>query len=101
LDNKVTVGSTVITYSEAAFPITGTLNLVDYSVNIPTVQAGDAWAGKHIGIELESTLPIEIAVFGSWDFDNVRLTAVPEPTSMALLGIGFGGMFLARSRRQN
>ena len=101
LDNKVTVGSTIITYSEAAFPTTGTLNLVDYSVNIPTVQVGDAWAGKHIGIELESTLPIEMAVFGSWDFDNVRLTAVPEPTSMALLGLGFGGMFLAHSRRRS
>ncbi len=100
LDNKVTVGSTIVTYSSTAFPITPNLNLIDYQVNVPTVQAGDAWAGKHIGIQLESTIPIALTSGGNWDFDNVRLTAVPEPAAMALLGFGFGGLLLAYSRRR-
>lgn len=101
LSTKIKVGSTVVSYSAAAFPLTPTLNLIDYQVNVPTVTAGDAWAGKHIGIQLESTIPIEMTSFGNWDFDNVRLTAVPEPTAVVLLGLGLGGLLLARSRRQH
>lgn len=98
-NNKVTVGSTTITYSAAAFPTSGPLALVDYSVTIPTVQATDAWAGKHIGIQLESTTPLELTTGGNWDFDNVRLTAVPEPTSAALLGLGAMTWLARRARR--
>jgi hypothetical protein len=98
--DKVTVGSTVVTYSPAAFPITPNLDFVDYQVSVPTVLAGDAWAGQHIGIQLESTIPIELTTGGNWDFDNVRLTAVPEPASLTLLGLGLGGLLLARSRRR-
>lgn len=100
LDNKVTVGSTTVTYSAAAFPVTPTLNLIDYEVNVPVVQAGDAWAGKNIGIQLESTIPIELTTGRNWDFDNVRLTAVPEPATMTLVGLGLGGLLLAHSRRR-
>ena len=99
LNNKVTVGSTTATYNEANFPVTPILNLIDYSVNIPTVQPGDAWAGQHIGIKLESTVPLELTSGRNWDFDNVRLTAVPEPSAITLLVLGFGGL-LMRSRRQ-
>lgn len=100
-DNKVTVGSTTVTYNSALFPSATPLNLIDFSVNVPTVQAGDAWAGQHIGIQLASTVPIEQTSFGNWDFDNVRLTAVPEPSSLSLLGLGVGGMLLARSRSRS
>lgn len=100
LNNKVKVGSTVVSYSAAAFPLSPTPNLIDYQVNTLIVNAGDAWAGKHIGIQLESTIPMEMTSFGNWDFDNVRLTAAPEPTTLALLGLGFSGLILARSRRQ-
>src|SRR5215470_3971923 len=55
-NNVITVGSpTTITYNPATFPLTSPLNLVDYSVTIPAVQAGDAWAGKNIGIMIQVT----------------------------------------------
>jgi hypothetical protein len=100
LNSKVKVGSTVVSYSTNTFVLGPNLNLIDYQVNTATVQAGDDWAGKNIGIQLESTIPMEMTSFGNWDFDNVRLTAVPEPTALALLGLGFGGLLL-RSRRQS
>ena len=96
--SKLTVGSTTITYDSALFPVTPALSLVDFSVNVPTVQAGDAWAGKQIGIQLESTSSLELATGGNWDFDNIRLEQVPEPGTLALLGLAVGGLLLVRGR---
>ena len=62
-------------------------------------QAGDAWAGKHIGIQLESTIPIEMTSFANWDFDNVRLTAVPEPTWLVTLLIALSATLFTRRHR--
>jgi hypothetical protein len=55
--------------------------LHDFSVYLPTVQSGDAWVGKNIGIALRSNgLP-----GGFWDLDSVRLAgSLPEP-DLALL----------------
>lgn len=100
VDNRVKVGSTVINYSSTEFPITPTLNLIDYQVNVPLVQASDAWAGQKIGIQLESTVDISRTSFGNWDFDNVRLTAVPEPATCTLIGLGLAGLLAARLRRR-
>lgn len=96
LNAIVPIDSTGITFNTANFPTTG--HFMDYSVTVD-VGAGDAWAGKNIGILIQSTSG---AGQGYWDLDNVRLTstAVPEPTTMALLGLGLGGMLFARSRRQ-
>jgi hypothetical protein len=43
--------------------------LMDFSVHLPTVQSGDAWAGMTIGVALRAAgMP-----GGFWDLDNVRL----------------------------
>jgi hypothetical protein len=44
--------------------------LRDFSVYLPVVQAGDAWAGKTIGVAIRATGKAG----GFWDLDNVRLT---------------------------
>jgi hypothetical protein len=43
--------------------------LRDFSVYLPVVQAGDAWAGKTIGVAIRATGKAG----GFWDLDNVRL----------------------------
>ena len=95
LDNMVTVGSTPVVYSAATFPEVPPLNLIDYSVTVSTVQASDEWAGKNIGIKIESTFG---SGAGYWDIDNVRLTAVPEPASLGLMSVLLGGLLLRRHR---
>jgi len=91
--NMVTVAATPIIHSLATFP-TNT-HFVDFEVNVATVQAGDAWAGQNIGIQLQSVLGTGQ---GYWDVDNVRLSSVPEPSSLVLLALGLGGMFVVRKR---
>lgn len=75
LNNKVKIGATSVIYTVATFPAVANPNLIDYQLNIPKVKGSDAWAGKHIGIELKSIIPIQMTSFANWDFDNVRLTA--------------------------
>ncbi|MBL9166110.1 MAG: PEP-CTERM sorting domain-containing protein [Verrucomicrobiales bacterium] len=90
------VAATSITYTPAAFP--NATHLLDYQVTLPAVQATDAWAGKNIGIRLLSTFGTGA---GYWDLDQVRLTVVPEPTSIALVALGFGGMLMAVRRSRS
>jgi hypothetical protein len=47
-------------------------------VQVPTVTAGDAWVGQHIGIQLLSTVSPEL-IGGYWDLDNVRLSSTVTP----------------------
>jgi len=94
-NNVVTIGSpTTITYNPATFPLTSPLNLVDYSVSVPGVQAGDAWAGKNIGIMIQVTASDFSG--GYWDMDNIRLTTVPEPGVASLLAAGLFGIVARR-----
>src|SRR5436190_5832041 len=56
-DNKVFIGApTSVVFSTGTFNPAGPFTLVDYSVTVPTVQAGEAWAGKNIGVEIDSVL---------------------------------------------
>ena len=95
--NMVTVGTpTTITFSASTFNPGGPFTLIDYTVTTPIVQAGDAWAGKNIGIKIESLMGDGT---GYWDMDNARLVqAVPEPAALSLAAIGFGGLLFARIR---
>ena len=74
--NMVTVAATSITNNLENFP--NHTHLTDYDVRVPTVRAGDAWAGQHIGILLLSTVDTNLQG-GYWDLDNVRLTQAGEP----------------------
>lgn len=71
---KVTVASTVVTNSSAIF--SNATHFVDFQAALPAVRAGDAWAGRHIGVQLLSTVGYDL-MGGYWDLDNVRLVAGP------------------------
>ena len=47
--------------------------LEDFSLILATIEAGNAWAGKNIGIAIRSTG----SSGGYWDLDNVRLVELP------------------------
>ena len=79
--NIVTVAATTVTHSTAAFP-TNT-HLTDFSVMTPSVKSGDAWAGKHIGIQILSNNGFD-QIGGYWDLDNVRLTEAKHPLLKAV-----------------
>jgi hypothetical protein len=53
--------------------------LQDFSLELPMVQAGDAWAGMNIGVALRATGQAG----GFWDLDNVRLVELP-PVSIPI-----------------
>ena len=89
--SPVTVASTTAIYSAAAFP--SITHLIDYTVTVPTVQAGDAWAGQNIGVEV---INMSGTGAGYWDLDNVRV--VPEPSTLSLLSAGLGGLLWMRWR---
>jgi hypothetical protein len=69
-------------------------HLTDYSLFIPAVLPGDPWANQNIGVALiEPDSAYGSASF--YDIANVRLNAVPEPGSVALLlaaGLSIFGM---------
>jgi hypothetical protein len=76
--NQVVVAATNLVYSSALFP--NTTNFIDFTAQLPTVEAGDAWAGRHIGILLLSTASLGgYGGGGYWDLDNVRLTSASAP----------------------
>ena len=89
--NPQTVAQTLAVYSAATFP--SITNLVDFTVNVPTVQASDPWAGQKMGIEIVS---ISGPSAGYWDVDNVRLTAVPEPGAASLVLTALGCLGVVR-----
>jgi hypothetical protein len=76
--NMITITATSITNNPQIF--TNTIHLIDFTAHLPTIKAGAAWAGKKIGVEILSTAGFDPNNAGYWDFDNVRLMEVLEPT---------------------
>jgi hypothetical protein len=74
--NMVTVAATTITNTQELFP-TNT-HFTDFQARTPLVQAGDAWAGKGIGLRLASTVGFDLRG-GYWNVDHVRLEVVRDP----------------------
>ncbi len=74
--NMVVLAATAITNTPQNFP-THT-HLTDFQAALPVVQAGDAWAGQHIGVLVLSTVSSNLQG-GYWDIDNVRLASIREP----------------------
>jgi hypothetical protein len=54
--------------------------LQDFSLDLATVQVGDAWAGMNIGVAIRA----EGQAGGFWDLDNVRLIVSASEQDMAL-----------------
>jgi hypothetical protein len=75
--NLVTVAATTITNSTALFS-NATPHFLDFQVQLPAVKATDPWAGRHIGVQLLSTVSPELEG-GYWDLDNVRLVSTVQP----------------------
>ncbi len=64
----------IVSQTVTALPWTPLLQ--DFSVSLPSIQAGDAWAGKDIGVALRASG----MAGGFWDLDHVRLIeSLPVP----------------------
>ena len=87
--DRVVVDSVDVTGAE----LSG-IEMRDFGFTTAAVGAGDAWAGQPIGIAFD---PLT-GSYGTFDVDNVRLTAVPEPATMVLFGPV--GLALLRRRRR-
>ena len=93
--NQVTIGATeALNQTDESLP--HIRRLTDWQLEIPTVSVSDPWAGENIGVRILSTVGFEDAG-GFWRVDNVRLTAIPEPGSIVLLGAALT-TWLARRR---
>ena len=92
--NPVGVASTLVRYSPADLPQGALLH--DRGVMSGLITPGAGAEGRNIGLQI-------IAAGGDgtgyWDLDNVRVEAVPEPGTWALLGLGLIGWLAAGRRR--
>lgn len=78
-DNAVDVAQQIV----EAIGLSST-ELRDFSLRLPSVQSGDAWAGMTIGVALRAAG----AAGGFWDIDNVRLSE-SSPASIQIANASF------------
>ena len=81
-------------FNDAAAGISAT-HLKDFAANSITLAAGSPAVGKPIGVLITTAG----ATGGFFDFDNVRVTAVPEPATAGALALGAGLLTASRRRR--
>jgi hypothetical protein len=72
------VAVAVVNVSNGPTMFSNTTHLVDFTVDVPAVKAGDPWAGQNMGIQILSTVSTNLEG-GYWDLDNVRLSSIREP----------------------
>ncbi len=85
----LTLAATTITNTSGVFG--AYTHFVDFNVSVPTVEAEDSWAGKHVGIRLRSTVSADLQG-GYWDFDNFRLTSHARPSVRMLFAKATEGL---------
>lgn len=77
LGQRVTIASaTVLNTTDENVP--HARHLDHYELQIPPVLGSDPWAGRNIGIQIISTVSLELAG-GYWRIDHVRLVSMPVP----------------------
>lgn len=72
----VTAAETTVTNSAELFG--DRQHFVEFQVEVPEVKAEDAWAGRHLGIGIISTVGFE-QPGGYWDVDKVQLRSIMRP----------------------
>lgn len=75
--NHIAIATTSLTNTYDVF--SNNTHFVDCHVTVPAVKAGDAWAGRKIGIQFLSTVSTNLQG-GYWDLDNVRLVSTLAPS---------------------
>lgn len=93
--NRVTVAATSITNTPAIF--SNTTHLVDFQAVVPPVLATNAWAGRHIGVQIRSTITDTNLEGGYWDIDNVRLARLQPPAWTGVKRTDDGCVFTLQS----
>lgn len=73
-NEMVTVGSTNIAYNATTF--TDPLHMGTFTATVPAVKASDAWAGKTLGVSIQSTAAPDKSG-GVWDVDRVQVSSAP------------------------
>ncbi len=91
---ELLAGGTVLSFDN------NTLNITEGTFETSVVTFFAPSGHANLGDALEIKL-INLAAPGAEvDFDNVRLTAIPEPSTLAMFGIGAGVMGLVSIRRR-
>ena len=83
--NRISLASTPVSATSA---FATTQELIQVSTGLATVKSTDAWSGRAIGIELAPLSQNGTAGIAYWELDNVRLSAVPEPSTVAMAAVG-------------
>jgi hypothetical protein len=73
-----------------------TVPLVNGVFNVSLATINDP--GRHIQYGFETIGP-DVWVTDVAPYGNVQVTAVPEPSTLALIGLGFAGLIVVRRRK--